>query len=89
MEAALTRRPLALAAALALAMAVALCPGVGVTAAETSPQEAVLLTKLRERVRAVDARLDGVLGVYVRDLTTGAPSLGRAAAAYSRSSATE
>lgn len=31
-----------------------------------------LLDKLRRRIEAVDARLDGVLGVYVEDLSTGA-----------------
>jgi beta-lactamase class A len=70
MEAAVTRRPLALATALALA--VALCPGKDATAAEPSPKEAALLAKLRKRILAVDEQLDGVLGVYVRDLTTGA-----------------
>jgi beta-lactamase class A len=40
-------------------------------AAEPSAKEAVLLGKLRERIAAVDAGLDGVLGVYVEDLTTG------------------
>ena len=32
----------------------------------------MLLGKLGDRIAAVDARLDGVLGVYVEDLTTGA-----------------
>lgn len=41
-------------------------------AGELPPKQADLLEKLRARVRAVDARLDGVLGVYVRDLATGA-----------------
>jgi beta-lactamase class A len=46
-------------------------------AASARPQELPakqddLLAKLRARVQAVDARLDGVLGVYVRDLATGA-----------------
>jgi len=40
-------------------------------AAEPPAKEAVLLGKLRERIAAVDAGLDGVLGVYVEDLATG------------------
>ncbi len=32
----------------------------------------MLLGKLGDRIAAVDTRLDGVLGVYVDDLTTGA-----------------
>ena len=35
------------------------------------PKQTELHAKLRARVQAVDARLDGVLGVYVRDLATG------------------
>jgi beta-lactamase class A len=70
MEAAVTRRALALAAA--LSVAVTLCPGEDASAAELSPKQAELVAKLRARVRDVDTRLDGVLGVYVRDLTTGA-----------------
>ena len=67
MEAAVTRpRPLALALTLAL-LATTHAPG-----ADLPPKPADLLAKLRARVLAVDARLDGVLGVYVRDLTTGA-----------------
>jgi beta-lactamase class A len=61
MEAALIRR----AAALALAAA----PTLG---AELPPKEAELWTKLRARVEAVDRGLDGVLGMSVRDLKTGA-----------------
>jgi beta-lactamase class A len=38
----------------------------------SSAKETVLLAKLRARIEAVDARLDGVLGVFVKDLTTGA-----------------
>ncbi|HSD27163.1 MAG TPA: serine hydrolase [Vicinamibacteria bacterium] len=41
-------------------------------AGELPPKQADLLEKLRARVRSVDARLDGILGVYVRDLATGA-----------------
>jgi beta-lactamase class A len=36
------------------------------------PKEAALFDKLRARVEAVDRALDGVLGVAVKDLTTGA-----------------
>ena len=66
MEAALSRRlaALALAAAAALAAAPA-------AAADLPPKPADLLAKLRARVQAVDARLDGVLGVFVQDLATG------------------
>jgi beta-lactamase class A len=39
---------------------------------ELPAKPADLLAKLRARVEAVDARLDGVLGVYVRDPATGA-----------------
>ena len=64
MEAAVTRHPLALAAA-SLLLAVS-ASGEGLP-----PKQAELVAKLRARVEAVDARLDGVLGVCVRDLTTG------------------
>jgi len=66
MEAALTRSR---AAALALLLGVPAAPGL---ASERPPKEAALLARLESRVRAVDARLDGVLGVFVRDLATGA-----------------
>jgi beta-lactamase class A len=62
MEAALRR--FLVAAPLALAATAA--------AGELPPKQADLLAKLRARVQAVEARLDGVLGVYVRDLATGA-----------------
>jgi beta-lactamase class A len=42
------------------------------SSAQLPPKQADLLSKLRTRVEAVDARLDGVLGVCVRDLATGA-----------------
>jgi beta-lactamase class A len=64
MEAALRR--LVLAAGLSLAAA---APS---PAADLPPKQADLLAKLRTRVQAVDARLNGVLGIYVRDLATGA-----------------
>jgi len=67
MEAALTGpRP---AAILALA---AVLVGAAPARAELPPKQADLFAKLRARVQAVDARLDGVLGVYFRDLATGA-----------------
>jgi beta-lactamase class A len=67
MEAAVTLpRSLALSAALSLSAA-ALAP-----ATDLPAKPADLLAKLRSRVQAVDARLDGVLGVYVRDLQSGA-----------------
>jgi beta-lactamase class A len=66
MEAAVTRpRPLALALTLALLAAT------HTPAADLPPKAAAIVAKLRARVLAADARLDGVLGVYVRDLTTG------------------
>jgi len=67
MEAAVTRsRHLALSVVLTL---LAVLPARG---ADLPAKQAELLAKLRARVQAVDARLDGVLGVFVRDLTTGA-----------------
>lgn len=65
MEAALTRWR---TAAAALLLGVPAAPGL---ASERPPKEAALLARLESRVRAVDARLDGVLGVFVRDLATG------------------
>ena len=62
MEAALNR--LLLAAGLSLA-----APAF---AGDLPPKPAELFAKLRARVEAVDARVDGVLGVYVHDLATGA-----------------
>jgi len=64
MEAAVTRHPLALAAA-------SLLLAVSASGEALPPKQAELVAKLRARVEAVDARLDGVLGVCVRDLTTG------------------
>jgi beta-lactamase class A len=66
MEAALTRSR---AATLALLLGVLAAPGL---ASERPPKEAALLARLESRLRAVDARLDGVLGVFVRDVATGA-----------------
>jgi beta-lactamase class A len=40
-------------------------------AAELPSKQRDLVSRLRTRVQAVDARLDGVLGVFVRDLATG------------------
>jgi beta-lactamase class A len=67
MEAALTR-PLPRLAAVA---ALTLFGASAAPAGELPAKQGDLLAKLRARVQAVDARLDGVLGVYVRDLTTG------------------
>ena len=62
MEAALNR--LLLAAGLSLATPA--------FAGDLPPKPAEVFAKLRARVEAVDARVDGVLGVYVHDLATGA-----------------
>jgi beta-lactamase class A len=70
MEAALTRR-LAVAACL-FAAPVLLFPAAPASAAELSSKQAELLGELRARVQAVGARLDGILGVYVHDLSSGA-----------------
>ena len=69
MEAAVTRPLSRLAAAAAV---LALAGATVAPASEVPAKQAELFAKLRARVQAVDARLDGVLGVYVRDLTTGA-----------------
>jgi beta-lactamase class A len=45
--------------------------GLLVGAAPPSPVEDALFEKLRARITAVDARLEGVLGVAIKDLTTG------------------
>lgn len=70
MEAALTRRT-ALIPLLLCLPALALSPSVARAAEPLPPKQAALLSKLSVRIDAVDARLDGVLGVYVRDLKTG------------------
>jgi beta-lactamase class A len=67
MEAALSR--LLASPAVALAVLLAAVPG---RAGEPTSKEAALLAKLRARIEAVDSRLDGVLGVYVEDLASGA-----------------
>jgi beta-lactamase class A len=68
MEAALTRsRPVA-----ALSLAALLAGAASASPQELPAKQADLMAKLRARVQAVDARLDGVLGVYARDLATGA-----------------
>ncbi len=79
MEAALTRRHPASSASRARSAAVGLLVGAGLClgagsapAGELPAKPADLLAKLRARVQAVDSRLDGVLGVYVLDLRTGA-----------------
>jgi beta-lactamase class A len=68
METALTR-PRTLAV---LTIAAVLAGAAHSPASELPAKESDLLAKLRLRVQAVDARLDGVLGVYVRDVKTGA-----------------
>jgi beta-lactamase class A len=79
MEAALTRRPTASSPRRVSSAAARLLAAAGLSLAAGSalggelPSKATdLLAKLRARVQAIDARLDGVLGVYVRDLETGA-----------------
>ncbi len=67
MEAAVTRSRL-----LRLSVALACLGAAPAPAAELPVKPAELLAKLRARVQAVDARLDGVLGVHIRDLATGA-----------------
>jgi beta-lactamase class A len=57
--------------ALALCVAAGLAAG-SAGAGELPPKQADLFAKLRARVQAVDARLDGVLGIHVQDLATGA-----------------
>jgi beta-lactamase class A len=67
MEAAVTR-PLSPAV---LALAAVLAAAAPARPADLPPKPADLFAKLRSRVQEVDARLDGVLGVYVEDLATG------------------
>jgi beta-lactamase class A len=59
-------------AALSRAAVVVLLAAAVARPAELPAKQAELLAKLRARVHAVDADLDGVLGVYVRDLASGA-----------------
>jgi beta-lactamase class A len=66
MEAAL--RPAHHAVALALGLVLL---SAGSAAAELPPKQAELLSKLKGRIEAVDQRLDGILGVFVRDLASG------------------
>ncbi len=54
------------------ALALVLLLSAPAAAADLSPKEAVLWDKLKARIEAVDRGLDGVLGVSVRDLKTGA-----------------
>jgi beta-lactamase class A len=68
MEAAVTPpRPAAIVALAALLAAAA-----PARTSDLPPKPADLFAKLKARVQAVDSRLDGVLGVYVEDLATGA-----------------
>lgn len=67
MEAAVTRpRPAAI-----VALAAVLAAAGPALPADLPPKQADLFAKLKARVLAVDTRLDGVLGVYVEDLSTG------------------
>jgi len=71
MEAAvILSRPAVHAATLAAALLLLAAPPT--PGAEIPAPAADLLAKLRTRVLAVDAHLDGVLGVYVRDIESGA-----------------
>jgi beta-lactamase class A len=54
------------------AVALALLLSAPAAAADLTPKEAVLWERLKVRIEAVDRGLDGVLGVSVRDLKTGA-----------------
>jgi beta-lactamase class A len=55
----------------ALALVAVCCFVPDAPAADLAAKPAELVGKLRARVQAVDARLDGVLGVYVEDLSGG------------------
>jgi beta-lactamase class A len=68
MEAAVSRP---LVRRLALAFAAVCCFVPGTKADDLPAKPAELIRKLRAQVQAVDARLDGVLGVYVEDLAGG------------------
>jgi beta-lactamase class A len=61
----------ALSPAAAWTLAAALVGASPAAAAPLPPKPAQLFAKLHARVQAVDARLDGVLGVYVEDLSSG------------------
>jgi beta-lactamase class A len=61
----------ALSPAAAWTLAAALVGATPAAAAPLPAKPAELFAKLHARVQAVDARLDGVLGVYVLDLTSG------------------
>jgi beta-lactamase class A len=68
MEAAVSRT---LARRLVVALGTAWCLASVAPAADLGAKPAELVSKLRAHVQAVDARLDGVLGVYVEDLASG------------------
>ncbi len=68
MEAAVSRTTIC---TLALAAGAAWADAPEAAAAELSAKPAALVEALRRQVRATDARLDGVLGVYVEDLASG------------------
>lgn len=58
--------------AAAVALAAVLAGAAPARAADLPPKQADLLAKLQARAQGADTRLDGVLGVYVEDLATGA-----------------
>jgi beta-lactamase class A len=66
MDAALTRRAVRIAALLSITS------GLGATADELPAKTQRLFERLRSQIGAVDGRLDGILGVSVVDLTSGA-----------------
>ena len=68
MEAALIR---SLARGVALALVAVCCFVPDAPPAELAAKPGELVGKLRAHVQAVDARLDGVLGVYVEDVSSG------------------
>jgi beta-lactamase class A len=63
---------LALSRTLALALGLGASSAVSGRSADLPSKQGELMGKLKTRIEAVDQRLDGLLGVYVRDLTTGA-----------------
>jgi beta-lactamase class A len=58
--------------AAAVVLAALLAGAAPARAADLPPKQADLLAKLQARAQAADARLDGVLGVYVEDIASGA-----------------
>ena len=76
METIVSRAASAIAKAVSAAALVALAAAVvdvpSAAATDLPPSQQVLFDKLRQRIDAIDARLDGVLGIYVEDLSSGA-----------------